>query len=74
MLALAFSSKRPEALDGIDLGGQLRQNRRLIAAAGADFEGLAQRGRPLSSSSIMRATTKGWEMVCPKPRGSAVSS
>jgi hypothetical protein len=45
MLALAFLEQRPEALDGINLAGQLGQNRRLIAAAGTHFKRLAQ-GRP----------------------------
>ncbi len=53
---------------------RLREHRRLVAAAGADFQHLARVPCRCISTSIMRATTYGCEMVWPKPIGSAVSS
>ena len=44
-VGLGFLKQRREALDGVNLAGQLGQNRRLIAAAGTHFKRLAQ-GRP----------------------------
>ena len=46
----------------------------LVTAPGADFQHAAAAVPPSSSASVMRATMYGWEMVWPKPIGSAVSS
>jgi len=46
-VGLGLFQERPQALDRVDLGRQLRQDRCLITAAGADFEGPAQRRPPV---------------------------
>ena len=56
-------------LDRPDVIGQQRQQRRVIARAGADIEHAVVR-RSASTSSI-RATTSGCEIVCPQAIGSA---
>jgi hypothetical protein len=65
--------QRLDPLHRVRLRKDLGQHRGLVAAAGPDLEHLP--GFPSRrTSSIIRATTKGWEMVCEKPIGSAVSS
>ena len=75
--ALSCSGLQP--LDRDDPLAELRQQRRLVAAAGADLEHGAEvagcaRAAPPNSSSIMRATTDGFEIVWPWPIGRLVSS
>ena len=73
-LRRAFAHQRADALDRVDLAGELREHRRLVAAAGADLEHAARASRPLRASSVIRATTQGCEIVWPLPIGSGVSS
>ncbi|STS84710.1 Uncharacterised protein [Klebsiella pneumoniae] len=49
---------------------QMRQDGRLVAGTGADLQ--HPRLGVSVSSSVIRATIYGWEMVCPWPIGSAV--
>ena len=59
-------------LDGRDRGAKLGEDRRLVAGSRADLEDpVAGRG---ASSSVIRATMKGWLIVCPASIGSASSS
>lgn len=56
-----------DELHAVDAVCQLRQDRRLVAHAGADLEHGV--GRLQYSKSVITATMKGCEMVLPKPIG-----
>ena len=57
------------ALDRPHVPRQVREHGGVVARAGADVEhAVLRRG---ASSSLIRATTSGWEMVCPQPIASA---
>ena len=73
-LRRALATSDADALDRVHLVGELREDRRLVAAAGADLQHARAAGPPARSSSVMRATTYGCEIVWPAPIGSGLSS
>lgn len=62
----------PNALDGEDFARDVGEYGRGIAGPGADLEHLLAAVQ--ASASIMKATIKGCDMVCPEPIGCGVSA
>ena len=68
--------QRTQALNGVHLFGYQAEHRGLVTAAGADLQHRPCATPPpgaFASSSHMRATMLGLEMVCPRPMGKLVS-